>query len=59
MKKYISFIFCGFFLSRTLPCIFGPALLDLAAQAVDIQSIGSIFLFRAVGYLTGAVLYPV
>ena len=33
----------------------GPALLDLAAQTgSDIQSIGSIFAFRAFGYLSGS-----
>ena len=58
MKKYISFsYFAAFFCLGLCLASLGPALLDLAAQTdSDIQSIGSIFAFRAVGYLTGSSL---
>ena len=57
-KKYISFsYFVAFFCLGLCLASLGPALLDLAAQTEsDIQSIGSIFAFRAVGYLTGSTL---
>ena len=55
-KKYISFsFFAAFFCLGLCLASLGPALLDLAAQTgSDIQSIGSIFAFRAFGYLSGS-----
>jgi MFS transporter, FHS family, Na+ dependent glucose transporter 1 len=57
-KKYISFSFFGaFFCLGLVLASLGPCLLDLAAQTgSDIESIGSIFAFRAFGYLSGSTL---